>query len=287
MIDLGLKQKEVLFKNTEKELLSAFYSTSTGKSNKEFRFAKVDSNFINFLPHLNDGAIKLYLYYVVAAKNDTGESWHSIDTISQKLDATGRSIGNWNRQLEDLGLIFRTSNRRKSKATFVLPLTGFAIKMSTQKIEQVLTELNLYGANESSRIFGKFQSVTKLYVKSQTTDTITGILCVHLNRVSTVGTTVLNSVDTYIVDVLPTPSEDVVKKLSEHEGKGRVTIVSGEEKIALGKKVFESFNCFLVSVPSKVDEAFVYEVMNQLTRDNVDFSDLDQISIQNLGGKNG
>ena len=104
---------------------------------------------------------------------------------------------------------------------------------------------------------------------------------------STVGTTVLNSVDTYIFDVLPTPSEDVVKKLSEHEGKGRVTIVSGEEKIALGKKVFESFNCFLVSVPSKVDEAFVYEVMNQLTRDNVDFSDLDQISIQNLGGKNG
>ena len=141
MIDLGLKQKEVLFENTEKELLSAFYASSTGKSNKEFRFAKVDSNFVRFLPYLNDGAVKLYLYYAVVAKNDTGESWHSIDTISQKLDATARSIGNWNRQLEDLGLIFRTSNGKKSKTTFVLPLTGFTVKMSTQKIDQVLTEL--------------------------------------------------------------------------------------------------------------------------------------------------
>ncbi|HBR03413.1 MAG TPA: hypothetical protein DD738_12475 [Ruminiclostridium sp.] len=286
MIDLGLKQKEVLFKNTEKELLSAFYSSSTGKSNKEFRFAKVDSNFINFLPYLNDGAIKLYLYYVVVAKNDTGESWHSIDTISQKLNATGRSIGNWNHQLEDLGLIFRTSNGRKSKATFVLPLTDFAVKMSTQKIEQVLTELKLYDTNESSKVFGRFQSVTKLYVKSQTADTITGILCVHLNRASTVGTTVLNSVDTYIFNVLPTPDENVVKRLSEYEGNGRVAIVNGEEKITLGKKAFESSNCFLVNVPFKVDETAVYEIMSQLTKDNVDFSDLDQISIQNLGGKN-
>ena len=76
MIDLGLKQKEGLFQNTEKELLSAFYANGTGKSNKEFRFAKVDSNFVNFLPHLKDGAIKLYLYYAVVAKNNTGESWH-------------------------------------------------------------------------------------------------------------------------------------------------------------------------------------------------------------------
>ena len=118
MIDLGLKQKEVLFENTEKELLSAFYASSTGKSNKEFRFAKVDSNFVRFLPYLNDGAVKLYLYYAVVAKNDTGESWHSIDTISQKLDATARSIGNWNRQLEDLGYIpFRSSRIRFSVST--------------------------------------------------------------------------------------------------------------------------------------------------------------------------
>lgn len=281
MIDLGLKQKETLFQDTESELLSEFYSKSTGKSNKEFRFAKVDSNFINFLPHLNDGAVKLYLYYAVAAKNDTGESWHSVDTISKKLDTTGRSIGNWNRQLEELGLIFRTSNGKKSKTTFVLPLTSFAVKMSAQRIEQIFTDLRLSDINEFSRIFGKFQSITKLYVKSQALETITSILCVHLNRVSTVGATVLNSVDTYIFTVLPSLNEDVAKKLFEYEGKGKVTIVDDEGKITLGKKAFDSSNCFFVCVPSRVDEATVYDIMSQLTKVNVDFSDVDHISIQN------
>ena len=286
MIDLGLKQKETLFQDTESELLSEFYSKSTGKSNKEFRFAKVGSNFVNFLPHLNDGAVKLYLYYAVAAKNDTGASWHSVDTISQKLDATGRSIGNWNRQLEDLGLIFRTSNGKKSKTTFVLPLTSFAIKMSEQRLAQVLTELRLSETNESSRIFGKFQSITKLYVKSQTLETITGILCIHLNRVSTVGTTVINSVDTYIFTVLPSLNEDVATSLFEYVGKDEVTMVDEEAINTLRRKAFDSFKCFLVCVPSKVDEAAVYDIMSQLTKSNVDFSDVEHISIQDLGGKN-
>ena len=48
MINLGLKRKEMLFQDTESELLSEFYSKSTDKSNREFRFARVDSNFINF-----------------------------------------------------------------------------------------------------------------------------------------------------------------------------------------------------------------------------------------------
>ena len=50
--------------------------------------------------------------------------------------------------------------------------------------------------------------------------------------------------------------------------------------------IFESFDCFLVHVPSKVDEVVVYEIMSQLTKDNVDFSVLDKISITNLGGEN-
>lgn len=135
MINLGLKRKETLFQDTESELLSEFYSKSTDKSNRGFRFVRVDSNFINFLPYLKDGAVKLYLYYAAVAKNETGASWHSVDTISKKLDATERSIGNWNRQLENLGLIFRASSGKRSKTTFVLPLTGFAVKMSLERME--------------------------------------------------------------------------------------------------------------------------------------------------------
>lgn len=183
-------------------------------------------------------------------------------------------------------MIFRTSNGKKSKTTFVLPLTSFAVKMSEQRIAQVLTELRLSESNESSRIFGKFQSITKLYVKSQAQETITSILCIHLNRVSTKGTTVINSVDTYIFAVLPPLNEDVAQKLFEYEGKGKVTIVDDEGNITLGKKTFDSFNCFLVCVPSKVDRATIYDIMSQLTKSSVDFSDVEHISIQDLGGKN-
>ena len=169
MLKLNLKKNETRFKNVENDLLALFFSSATSKSNKTFRFAKVDNNLTAFLPYLTDGAVKLYLYYALAANNDTGESWHSIDKISQKLGTTERSISNWNHQLEDLGLIYRTSTGKKSKATFVLPLTGFALKMSIQQIEQAIRELDLYHAGVYTKIFGKVQSLTKLYIKGDLT----------------------------------------------------------------------------------------------------------------------
>lgn len=158
--------------------------------------------------------------------------------------------------------------------------------MSAQKIEQILTELKLLEADEASKIFGKFQSVTKIYVKNQTSETITSILCIHLNRVSTIGTTVINSVDTYIFTVLPPLSENYTKKLLEYKGDGKVTIIDNEDKITLGKKTLSCANCFFVCVPSKVDEGIVYDIMSQLTKPNVDFSDVFHVSIQNIGGNN-
>ena len=82
MIKLNLKRNENCFKNTEGELLALFHASATGKSNKAFRFAKVDSNFAAFLPYLKDGAVKLYLYYAVVANNDTGESWYTQGVVS-------------------------------------------------------------------------------------------------------------------------------------------------------------------------------------------------------------
>lgn len=86
--------------------------------------------------------------------------------------------------------------------------------------------------------------------------------------------------------MLPPLDKDTDKKLSECEGKGNVVIVDEEKKVTLGRKVFESINSFLVRVPFRVDEALVYDIMNQLTKSNVDFSDVDHISMQDLGGKN-
>ena len=67
MLKLNLKKNETRFKNVENDLLALFFSSATSKSNKTFRFAKVDNNLTAFLPYLTDGAVKLYLYYALAA----------------------------------------------------------------------------------------------------------------------------------------------------------------------------------------------------------------------------
>lgn len=278
MINLNLKKNEARFKNIKIELLSMFHASGTGKSNKGFRFAKVDSNFTAFLPYLKDGAIKLYLYYAFYANNESGESWHSIDTISTKLSATERSIGNWNNQLEDLGLIYRTSNGKKSKATFILPLTGFALKMDIPHIAQILDELNLCEPSEYTKVFGQVQSVTKLYMKNENADTVNEVLCVHLKRVNSADSVELNTVDTYIYNISATTNENTEKTLLAFEGEGNVAIVNGEKEITLGKRTFDSFKCFFINEPSKIDDTTIFEIMRQLT-DDVDFSDLVQISI--------
>lgn len=278
MIQLNLKKKETHFKNAENDLLSLFYSSATGKSNKAFRFAKVDNNLAVFLPHLKDGAIKLYLYYALVANNDTGESWHSIDTISKKLGATERSISNWNNQLENLGLIYRTSTGKKSKATFVLPLTGFAVKMNIQQIEQVISELDLYGINVHTKVFGKIQSLTKLYVKGDVADSVNEVLCVHLQKPTTVDSVEINRVDTFIYNISTTTNADAAKKLWTFEGEEKVAIVNGEKEITLGKKKPTPLKCFFINDSSKIDDTAIYEIMSQLT-DDIDVSDLPQIVI--------
>lgn len=278
MINLKLKRNETRFKNVEKELLTIFHSCGTGKPNKNFRFAKVDSNFVSFLPYLKDGAVKLYLYYAAAANNESGESWHSIDTISKKLSATERSISNWNNQLESMGLIFRTGTGKRSKATFVLPLTGFAVKMSANQMEQALSELNLYTANEHTRVFGKVQSAIKLYMKNETTNEINEVLCIHLKRVNSVENTELNIVDTFIYDVSGMTNKELEKKLSAFDGEEKVAVINGDEKITIGKKTIQPLRSFFITEPSKIDDATVYDILRQLT-DDVDFSGLTQISI--------
>lgn len=278
MIKLNLKKKETLFKNTKNDLLSLFYTSATSKTNKTFRFAKVDNNLAAFLPYLKDGAIKLYLHYALVANSETGESWHSIDTISKKLGSTERSISNWNNQLEELGLIYRTSTGKKSKATFVLPLTGFAVKMSIQQIDQVLSELSLYGVSAYTKVFGRVQSVTKLYVKGDVEGSVNEVLCVHLQKVTTVNSIEINRVDTFIYNISTTANEDLSKKLWEFEDEAKVAIINAEKKIMLGKKTPTPLNCFFINDSSKIDDTAIYEIMSQLI-DDVDVSDLPQITI--------
>lgn len=277
MINLNLKKKEALFKNVEREVLSVFYTSSTNKANKNFRFAKLDSNFNIYLPYLKDGAIKLYLYYALAANSESGESWHSLDTISKKLNATERSIGNWNNELEDMGLIFRTNSGKKSKTTFVLPLTGVAVKMSTKKINQILSELKLYDSNQYAKIFGRFKLLTKLYIKNENQDTLTEVLCAHLEKVNKCGNDE-HHISTFLYDVTLVEDKEIVSKILTAEQEEKVVMVKGEEAITIGGKTFQKFDCFYINDAIKIDDAAIYDIMTQLA-DDIDISELPEIKI--------
>lgn len=278
MLNLNLKKKENPFQNTEADTLSLFYANGTGKSNKEFRFAKIDSHFRAFLPYLTDGAVKLYLYYAFAANNDTGESWHSIDTISRELGATERSIGNWNRLLEDLGLIYRTKNRKKSKTTFVLPLTRFAVNMGKKRMGQLLDDLKLRRPSEYDRVFGAFSDLIKLYVKTEADDRVSEILCMHLKRICRWNDNEISRMDIFIYDTSVNHEPNLVQKLLQTPREQITAVVKETSKISLGKEVFSKFSCFFINHASAVDEASVFNLMKQLT-DDIEFSELPVISI--------
>jgi hypothetical protein len=278
---LNLKKKEELYKNVEKDVISDFYKYSTNK-NKNFRFTMLDNNFNAFLPYLKDGTVKLYLYYALAAKNESGESWHSADTISKKLDVTDRSIINWNKELEDMGLIYRTSNGKKSKTTFILPLTGFTTKMNIEKINQIFTDLRLFDSTEHTRIFGKFHSLTKLYIKTEKQNMVNEIICVCLEKCIKIKNAEINKVRIFLYDFNLIEKSDLCSKITTENDAEDVFIVKEKESVEFGGKTFRygstNYNCYFINHTCKITDEEISENMDQLTA-NIDFSDMPKIEL--------
>ena len=181
-IDLKLRKRETAFSNVEHELLQLCYSSCTNVKNKIFRFAKVDNQFSGYLPYLSDGAVKLYLYYAFAAKNEDGGSWHSIETICKNLNVSDRSIVNWNNQLETLGLIYRTRGNKKSKSTYLLPLTSYCVEMTREKINQIFEKIDFFGSDTVIRAFGACESITRLIIPQEKNNLMYVITCVQLRK---------------------------------------------------------------------------------------------------------
>lgn len=61
----------------------------------------------NILKNISGNALKLYIFLGIHSKNDTGELWITIDTISRYFNKTPRTISNWISELEQLNLIRR------------------------------------------------------------------------------------------------------------------------------------------------------------------------------------
>lgn len=282
MLNLNIKKKEALYKNSETELLSDFYYGST--SHEEFKFARIDSNFKLFLPYLKDGATRLYLYYALAANNKTGESWHSVDTISESLHITDRSIANWNNELESLGLIYRSSRGRRSKSTYLLPLTGFATKMSAPKVNQIFTELKLFDSNEMTKVFGKFGSLTKLYMKTDNKNekAINQIVCVGLEKSNWFEGKEINRTIIFLYYNEKVNGDILLSKVDAVDTEEKVIIVHEKNaNLELAARKFDcdvNYQCYFINHACKIDDKTIHEIILQLSGD-IDISGLPEVEI--------
>ncbi len=118
--------------NDKHSLLCEQYDTWRKNQDKTQLGSKFFILFKEFEEHLKDippGPLKLYLYYGFNSKNETGISWHSIDTIKDYFNVSEKTINNWNSELVKRGLIERESKgNSRNKTTYLLPFSMNYIK---------------------------------------------------------------------------------------------------------------------------------------------------------------
>ncbi|MCY6485889.1 helix-turn-helix domain-containing protein [Clostridium aestuarii] len=59
------------------------------------------------LRKISGNALKLYIFLGINSKNQTGESWYTIESISKYFDKSPRTISYWFKELEKLNLVKR------------------------------------------------------------------------------------------------------------------------------------------------------------------------------------
>lgn len=60
-----------------------------------------------YLRNLSGGAVKLYIYLGLASKSWTGETWVSLTQMAAYFQCSKRTINNWLKELQELGLVKR------------------------------------------------------------------------------------------------------------------------------------------------------------------------------------
>lgn len=95
------------------------------RKNANEKFFMVPSEIIKYVSSIKSKAMNLYLYYSYRANNDSGKSWASVERAAEDLCISTKSVNNWNKELESLGLIARINEGKSSKTTYLLPITDY------------------------------------------------------------------------------------------------------------------------------------------------------------------
>lgn len=117
------------FKNLPNKKKAEYYRVNyrTWRRNKfdySTGFFPIYEDFYNkeILSKISGNALKLYLYLGLKSNNQTGESWHTIESISDYFNKSPRTISYWITELENLKLIQRIQLELNSPAhTYLQP----------------------------------------------------------------------------------------------------------------------------------------------------------------------
>ncbi|MCG7320176.1 helix-turn-helix domain-containing protein [Brevibacillus laterosporus] len=109
-------------------------------------FFTIHSDFEHqFLKDISGGALKLFIYLGFRAKYQTGETWEGIEKISLFFGKDHRTIANWFKELEDIGLIFRAQKGFKMRANTFLRPYGFLFDVidtgESSNVEHILNDI--------------------------------------------------------------------------------------------------------------------------------------------------
>lgn len=125
-------EKKMKFKDLpnvrKKEILQNNYSVWKKEMLKTEGYFPVFQPFKEkrVLKDISGNALKLYIYLGLQSKNETGETWVTIETISNYFEKSPRTISNWIKELEKNELITRFQLEINGPAyTFLRPYAEY------------------------------------------------------------------------------------------------------------------------------------------------------------------
>jgi predicted transcriptional regulator len=103
-------------------------------SNSNAPFVPIFNSFKDaHLATLEPGALRLYLFFALAANNQYGNSWHSIESIAKFFNTQTRTVNNWIKVLVDKNLIYREQNGKRTHTTYLIPYSNTIIRHQLKK----------------------------------------------------------------------------------------------------------------------------------------------------------
>lgn len=85
------------------------HETWKQKSLKSQGYFVVFNSFLEegYLRNLSGGAVKLFIYLGIVSKNNSGESFHSVESMAKYFGVSKKTIYSWINELEEASLLTR------------------------------------------------------------------------------------------------------------------------------------------------------------------------------------